>query len=120
MKASVDDVGIIKRGRTKLSPTQLTLRHYRNLGYVCDIAEYYNAYSQTRHDLFNFVDVVAVNNKELLLIQTTTKSNTSARRKKINSLPATPLLLQIPGIRILVVGWHKVKHKWEHTIHEIT
>ena len=119
MQPSVDDVGSLKRGASKLSPTRLTLRHYRNLGYLCEVVEYYNAYSQRRHDFYNFADVAALNEKELLLIQTTTKPNISARRNKMAGIPAAVMLAGIPGIRILVVGWGKKRGRWEPVIQEM-
>ncbi len=94
--------------------TQLTLRHYRKLGYACDVAEYWNAFAGIRKDLFGFVDLCAVRKGELLLIQTTSWSNISSRRNKIAGLDAAGLLASVPGVKIIIIGWRKnASGRWE-------
>ncbi len=99
--------------RRSAPTTQLTLRHYRKQGYVCDVAEYFNAYAGVRKDLFGFIDLCAVREGELVLIQTTSWSNVSSRRNKIRGIPAAAMLSSVPGVRIDLVGWRKKGARWE-------
>jgi hypothetical protein len=70
--------------------------------------EYYNAYTRRKHDLFGCIDLLAIGNGETLAIQVTSKSNMSARIKKIEDSAALPEMLR-SGWRILVHGWAKNK-----------
>jgi hypothetical protein len=70
--------------------------------------EYYNAYTRRKHDLFGCIDLLAIGNGETLAIQVTSKSNMSARIKKIEDSAALPEMLR-SGWRILVHGWWKNK-----------
>lgn len=110
-QASVEDIGPI--GRKSPAPTgRLTLKYYRDKGYEVHNAEQYNAFSQRKNDLFGFVDYVAVGHGELLMIQATSVSNMAARRKKIRLSPVFPMLLDVPGVRVLLIGWRKVNNRW--------
>lgn len=116
--ADVEDVGTVKRKRAAPT-TQLTLRHFRALGYECDVCERYNAYSQRKNDLFGFADIAAVGHEKLLLIQTTSRSNLSARRKKIKETPAAALCARVPGVQVMLVGWYKAGNRWTCTVETI-
>jgi hypothetical protein len=70
--------------------------------------EYYNAYTRRKHDLFGCIDLLAIGNGETLAIQVTSKSNMSARIRKIEDGDALPEMLR-SGWRVLVHGWWKNK-----------
>ncbi len=73
------------KARKAAAPTtKLTLNMFRKKGYICSIAEHWNAFAGVRNDLYGFVDICAVNEEtpELLLIQTTSWGNVPARRKR--------------------------------------
>ena len=94
-----------------MSPTQLTLRHFRRLEYTAEVVEWWNPWAKCRQDLFGIVDVLAVGNGETVAIQCTSYPNISARVKKIADADAVPDMREA-GWRILVQGWHKKKNKW--------
>jgi len=75
-------------------------------GYKCDIVESYNAFTRRKKDLFSLFDILAIGNGETVAIQLTSKSNMSARVKKIGNSDILPELLKSKW-RILVIGWYK-------------
>jgi len=95
-----------------LSPTQLSLRDLRAAGYTVAIVEHWNAFSRKRYDLFGFADLFAVRPSEVLLVQTTSSSNASARVKKIMTEP-NAVACAAAGIRVHVHGWRKVGARWQ-------
>lgn len=101
----------------KASPTVRSLRLLRARGYLCKIVEHWNAHAKIRQDLWG-CDILAVKLGEApLLVQTTTRSNQSARLNKLKALPSTAWLLKC-GWQIHVHGWREqgcdeVKMKWE-------
>ena len=94
-----------------LSPTQLSLRYLRRSGYNCAVSEYWfqppGAAHGRRKDLYGFVDVCAAGHGELLLVQTTSRSNLMARVRKITDDCRSQALelLAVPGVSIHVHGW---------------
>lgn len=94
-----------------MSPTQLTLRHFRRLGYTAEVTERWNPWAKCRQDLFGIIDVLVVGNGETIGVQCTSYPNISARCKKIADADAVPDLREA-GWRLLVQGWHKKKGRW--------
>lgn len=95
------------------SPTQLTLKLMRERGYVCEITERWNSFTRTRHDLFNFIDVLCIRKGEIVGVQTTSRGHIAHRRKKIQELETFPHVLDA-GIKVLIHGWAKNKsNRWE-------
>ena len=95
------------------SPTKLSLELMRARGYTCAIVEHWNSFARIRQDLFGFVDVLCLGDGEIIGVQTTSRSNMSARAKKIreheNLLPVLD-----SGMRVLIQGWEKNKsNRWE-------
>lgn len=96
-----------------LSPTSRSLKHLRDAGYVAEVVERWNHITKTRKDLFGIADILAIRPDEVLLVQTTSRSNVSARVKKITE---SPLLGDIrkAGMGIHVHGWAKMANgRWE-------
>jgi hypothetical protein len=91
-----------------VSPTQRTLKHYRALGYTCGIVEFWNPHVKQRKDLFGFADICAFNDDEVLLIQATSGSNTSARKAKILDSQSAARWIDGPNRRIIVIGWRQL------------
>lgn len=81
------------------------------MGYRCWIVERWDSYARKRVDLFHCIDVLAIGNGETVGIQTTTRSNMWARRKKIQDNKYLPELLD-SGWRIILEGWDKPKLVW--------
>ena len=88
------------------SLNQRAIAIYKNKGYICDTVESYNSFTKRKKDLFTIFDVVAVGNKETVGIQLTSKSNMSARIRKITESDALPYLLSA-GWRVVVMGFYK-------------
>lgn len=99
------------------SPTQLTLKHLRKLGFpLVQVTEHWNPFAHVRQDLFGIVDVLAVSDTQIVAVQTTSASHVSNRVRKVEDSPATPVLRKA-GIRLLVHGWRKVNGRW--TLREV-
>lgn len=94
-----------------MTPTQLTLRDLRNDGWLAEVVERWNPHSRTRHDLFGFVDIVAVKGDETLAVQTTSGSNAAARVRKIADHPSLPAVREA-GWRVEVHGWTRRGRLW--------
>jgi radical SAM superfamily enzyme YgiQ (UPF0313 family) len=85
---------------------ELSLREMRARGYYCEITEHYMKLGKVgfRKDLFGFADILCLGNGEIVVVQTTSRSNMSARIKKITE-SETVAFVRKAGIRILVQGW---------------
>ena len=94
----------------KTSPTQRTLKYYRDLGYTCAITEHWNQFAKIRQDLFGFCDLVVLGKGETLCVQATSGANTSARVTKIKAHANYEIVLGA-GWKIVVIGWRKLKVK---------
>ena len=89
-----------------MTPTQRTLAHLRAEGYLAEVVERWIPRARRRHDLFGFVDVLAIRPGETLAVQTTSSSNVSARVRKIADHDNTADVRKA-GWRIVVHGWRK-------------
>ena len=95
-----------------ISPMQRSLLHLREQGYKVEITERWNPFARVKHDLFGFVDALAIRNGETMAIQITTASNMSSRRKKILLHENLPVVLSA-GWLVVIHGWRKnSKNKW--------
>lgn len=101
-----------KRARPKsVSPTQRSLAHMRELGYICAVVEKWNPHAMIRQDLYGFIDVLCVKGEDIVGVQATTGSHTAARATKITEHPNWPLVCN--AIRVVVQGWRKnAAGKW--------
>ena len=97
-----------------MSPTQLTLRHLRDVeGWpLVAIVEHWNPHARIRQDLFGFVDVLAVGPRGVLAVQTTSATNVASRMRKIAE-HANVGPVRDAGIAIRVHGWRKRGGRWE-------
>jgi hypothetical protein len=84
----------------------------RERGFHAEVTEHWNAFARKRFDLWGFCDVLCLGDDGLVVVQTTSDSNVSARVKKIADSPIVGRVRQA-GIRILVHGWKKVKGRWQ-------
>lgn len=96
-----------------MSPTQLTLRHLRADGRytLVEVVEHWNPHARVRHDLFGFVDVVAVRRDETLGVQSTSATNVSSRVRKIAEHPNVGAVREA-GWSLHVHGWAKRRGRW--------
>lgn len=101
------------------SPAQRSLALLREQGYTAEVVERWNAFAKVRHDLFGFIDIIAVGNGQTIAVQTTSKSNMNARLKKIAESPSLPEILR-SNWKVVIHGWAKDKNnKWQVKVLEI-
>jgi hypothetical protein len=91
----------------KTSPTQRTLKLFRSMGYTCYITERWNPFAHIRQDLYGFIDVLAIKEKEIVGIQACAGASHAARRAKIAAEPNAKLWL-LAGGKIALVSWSKM------------
>lgn len=77
-----------------------TLAYLRRHGWDVARTEHWNHYARKRQDLFGFIDVLAVNDSNLLAIQTTDGSHHAEHVGKILAVPAARLLVYHMDIEI--------------------
>ena len=101
------------------SPTQRSLKYLRESGYTVAIVEYFNYFTKRRHDLFQFADLLAIRENEVLLVQVTSGSNVSARIKKITENEHIAAVRKA-GMRVEVHGWRKLKAGWQARVVDLS
>lgn len=109
------------------SPTQRSLKRLRDAGFHPEVVERWNAYAKIRHDLWNCLDIIAVNGTRIVGVQTTSGSALSARLAKLRKNPLVPMILA-SGVRIEIHGWRKLRsrakkphrERWECRVVELT
>ena len=89
----------------KQSPTQRSLAHLKEQGYMVAIVEHWNSFARIRQDLWGWCDILAIKTDEILAVQVTA-SGVSDRIKKIEA-SETVGKVRDAGIRIEVHGWRK-------------
>jgi len=109
---------------SKCPADELTRKHLEKRGYIVSKVEYYNAYTKRKHDLYKFIDFVAMHivTKEFLGIQTTSRSNLGTRVKKAKGVEITdketrekvkPFDLWLEcGNPLEFHGWYKDERGW--------
>lgn len=102
------------------SPTERSLKHLREQGYLCEVVEKWNSFTRTRKDLFGFIDIIAIKEGETLAVQTTTKDNMNARVSKIAESDHVGMVRKAEW-KIHVHGWSKNKsNRWELKIIDVS
>jgi radical SAM superfamily enzyme YgiQ (UPF0313 family) len=89
-----------------MTPSQRTIKHLKDQGYMVANVEHYSYFTKRRHDLWGCIDILAIGNGETLAVQVTSKSNMSARIRKIEDSEALPEMLR-SGWRVIVHGWFR-------------
>lgn len=90
------------------SPTKRTLEKLRKNGWIPAIVEKFNSFDQKRHDLFGFIDILAIKDNETLGIQATSYGHGAKRKNKILENKIYPKVKQA-NWRVEVWEWKKVK-----------
>ena len=70
---------------TVVNHNQRVLKALRDAGYVAEVVERWDSFSRRRHDLFGFIDILAVGHGETKAIQVTSRDNMSSRRTKMQN-----------------------------------
>lgn len=101
-----------------MTPTARTLKYLRSLGYVAGVVERYCSFTRRRHDLFGFIDIIAVRGDEVLGVQATTASNLNARIEKSKALAEFSTWVR-GNRKAMFIGWKrptKTRRTWEPRI----
>lgn len=85
-------------------------KHWQDIGYIIAKVEYFNSFTKRSHDMFGIFDFVAVGCGEVVFIQVTSRSNMSARVRKIedDENAATVAACRDANVRIIVEGYGKM------------
>lgn len=104
-----------------LTPDQLTREEYSSRGYHVIKVEGWGMYPDIhRTDFLGIYDYLAFNDAgEMIAIQTTTKANALARRKKMLSKKSFSWWTQ-GGRRSIINGWYKKHGRWALQEEELT
>ncbi len=90
-----------------MSPTQRTLAWLREGGFEAGVVERHSTFSNKKHDLYGFIDIVAIDDGTTIGVQATSGSNVSKRVQKIVELPTARKWLACGNRKVWVVGWKK-------------
>ena len=86
--------------------------------------ETFNAFGRNKNDLFGFADWTAIMDfdfPEFWFVQETSRSNMSARKKKICSSKVARLIAENLMAKIIILGWDKTKDgEWRVKKVEVT
>ena len=104
---------------SKAPTTQMSLRHLRELGYICEVVEKWvpspHHGRNVKTDLFGFIDILAVGHGHTLGVQTTTKGEVAKRIRKIQDSEHLSTLAAA-GWLVTVHGWWQPngpRTRWE-------
>ena len=103
----------------KTNLNQQTRKRLSELGYTIELMERWCSFSRRKHDGFGFADFIAIRRDEVLLVQVTSKSNMSSRRKKITEHENVGKVREA-GIRIELWGFYKEGRKWEVKVEDLS
>jgi hypothetical protein len=101
-----------------VSLTPLSKHLLEKEGYTVERVEHFNWFTKRRIDLLGVADLIALNGKELLLVQVTSRHNLSSRRTKALASDKLKLWLKAGGT-IIFHGWDKYKNRWRVEIQNI-
>lgn len=102
-----------------MTPTQRSLAHLRGHGYMPWVVEHWNSFTRRRNDLFGFGDILAIGHGEIVIVQTTSTGNMSARQKKILANPYAHEWVKAGGT-IVLHGWSKKGPKGKRKLWTLT
>lgn len=102
----------------KQSPTQRSLAHLRKTCELVQVVERWNPHARIRHDLFGFIDILAISGGETIAVQSTSWGNVSSRVNKISDSDALPYV-RAAGWKIVVHGWRKNPKTSRYELKEI-
>ena len=89
------------------SPTQRTLKWFRDHGWLCCVVEKWVPYAKIRVDAMGFGDLLICKAGEgIALVQATSGANLAAREAKVRANENAWKWLEAGGL-IFVVGWSK-------------
>jgi len=91
-----------------MSPTQRSRKQLEGIGYHVEKVEYYNTFSHRTHDLWGFIDLLAIKKGEVLAVQVTGgMNNKPSHIKKMNESELLSLV-KSAGIKIELHTWRQL------------
>jgi len=97
-------------GKPDMTPTALSHRFLRGMGYITRTVERYNAYTRRREDLWG-ADIIAFkpNFRGVLLVQATTRKHIRERLLKCLQIPEAVAWASAPrhARGFVILGWSK-------------
>lgn len=87
------------------SPSARSKKYMESFGYRVGTVERYVSFTRRRHDLFGFLDLIAMRGPDLVGIQTTSGSNLAARIDKAKALDTFAEWRKVG--RVEFHGWSK-------------
>lgn len=109
-----------------MSPTVLSLKHYRDMGYVAWVVEKFNSFAKVRQDFLGCIDILCFKGSVpgVIGIQTTTDANFNKRIYKAMQNEYLEEWMKA-GNKFIVHGWGKhgprgKRKLWELKTHELT
>ena len=102
----------------KSNLTPLSRKYLEKLGYYVEKVEYFEFYTKRMHDLLGVADLLALNGKEILLVQVTNRDHLAERRKKCLESDKLKLWLSAGG-KLVLHGWDKPKFRYRLEIREL-
>jgi len=95
----------------KTNLTALSRKYLEKKGYYVEKVEHFEFYTKRMHDMLDVGDLLALNGKELLLVQVTSRGHLASRRTKSTESEKLKLWLQAGG-KFLLHGWDKPLYRW--------
>ena len=95
-----------------MSNTQRSMKLLREEGYFVWHCETWCAFTKRKKDLLGFADLLALRSKRTVAVQTTSRANLSARRKKILNAESYKHWKEA-GNEVLLHGWFKKANRWQ-------
>jgi hypothetical protein len=106
----------------KCPATKLSLDYLRGQGFLSEVVERMipSKPFPKKKDLFDFVDIVSIQNDNVVFIQTTSTSNKSARIRKIEQRDIATKFYEVHrAARVHLHCWKKVGRTYEVTVYDL-
>lgn len=94
-----------------MSNLSRTLTALRNLDIMCEKVEHWNQHDKKRHDLFGFIDILAVYSKGIIGVQCFGSDFSVHRDKILEEKQEICKKWLMSGAKIEFWGWRKIKVK---------
>ncbi len=92
---------------SKTSPTKRTLDWLRDHGFDAGVVERFNTFTKRRHDLFGWIDIVAIKGSLTVGVQATSSDNLAARVTKAAEIPQCEAWAKEGNRQAWFFGWRK-------------
>ena len=101
---------VVKKHRAHPVAVSKTLQWLRGAGYACGCVERYDVYANKKHDLFGFIDYIAICDTETLGVQIC-GADFSSHIKKLTVERCDSVIrwLRCPTRTVVLIGWRKLK-----------